>query len=142
MGTKPSPDPVLKWPEWDQNGAIGPPGRITRDAWTPGLKNGTKMPRKKGTKNRGRATIRRSNGANSWCRRIYKEEPRHLCHINRPPSVPLFLCVQRKTATTASVFVPVYSTASKICTIHIKDLRHEREILLPQLIPAAARIET
>ena len=26
MGTKPSPDPVLKWPECDQNGAIGPLG--------------------------------------------------------------------------------------------------------------------
>ena len=26
LGTKPSPDPVLKWPECDQNGAIGPLG--------------------------------------------------------------------------------------------------------------------
>ena len=91
---------------------------ITRDAWTPGLKNGPKMSRKKGTKNRA-ATIRCSNGANSWCRRIYNEDPRHLCHINHPPSNPLFLCFQRKTATTGSVFVRVYSTASKICTVHI-----------------------
>ena len=93
---------------------------ITRDAWTPGLKNQTKMPRKKGTKNWARC----SNGANSWCRRIYNEDPRHLCHINHPPLlVPLSvsLCFQRKKSTTASVFVPIYSTgsASKICRINI-----------------------
>ena len=69
--------------EWDQNGAIGPlgdnKGRV--DTWAQKWdKNATK----KGGQKIGRATIWWLNGANSWCRRIYNEDPRHLCHINHP----------------------------------------------------------
>ena len=88
LGTKPSPDPVLKWPECDQNGAIGPlgdnKGRV--DTWVQKWdKNGPKKGRKKRL-----ATIWCSKWANSWWWRIYKETP---VQPHKPPTAAAtFLC--------------------------------------------------
>ena len=90
LGTKPSRDPVLKWPECDQNGAIGPLGdnKGHVDTWAQKWDEN-------GPKNRGKnrpATIGCLNGAKSWCQRIYNEDPRHLHHINHPLEPLRSLC--------------------------------------------------
>ena len=91
---------------------------ITRDAWTPGFKNGTKMAQKRGEK-RGLPPFGAQSGqilgGGGFIRR-------HLCsrinHPQPPPpsSVSLF---SKEKYDAASVFVPFYSAASKICMIHI-----------------------